>query len=107
MNQQFLILRLRAAIAARLTTDIQQLLDGHGVVAFSRALSAWSPRVVADGLSLLPPFQREVVLHHVPSRLRDALQRVRINRGSGVSSGFPQAPASSARIADSDDGHRA
>ena len=67
MNHPFLALHLRALTALHRSADLRRLLDGHGLVAFAAALSSWSPRFVADALSMLPPIQRCAVLHHLPA----------------------------------------
>jgi hypothetical protein len=54
MNQNNLPTGLRSALAERHPAAVRHLLDHHGLVAFSAALATWSPRVVADVLSLLP-----------------------------------------------------
>jgi hypothetical protein len=70
IRKKNLPIRLRSALAEHRPTAVRELLDHHGLVAFASALAAWSPRVVADGLSLLPPAQRSAVLRHLPSALR-------------------------------------
>lgn len=75
MPRPDLTLQLRAAIAARCPADLRQLLDDHGLVAFSAAIADCSPRLASDALSLLPPLQRGAVLRHMPSRRRAQLLR--------------------------------
>lgn len=70
MNPTTFVPHLRAAIAARRPAALRQLIDDHGLVAFSNALAACSPRVAADALSLLPPAQCNAVLRHMPSARR-------------------------------------
>lgn len=81
MNRLFFTLRLRAIIAARRPADLRRLLDDQGLVAFAAALSPRSPRAVADALSMLPSIQRGAVLRHLPTRLRDDLQRLHLCPG--------------------------
>lgn len=76
MNQKNLSTCLRSALAERRIAAVRELLDHHGLVAFASALAAWSPRVVADALSLLPPAKRSAVLRHLPSALREDGVRV-------------------------------
>lgn len=71
MNQKNLPIRLRAALAERRPAAVRHLLDHHGLVPFAVALAVWSPRVVADVLSLLPEVDRAAVLRHLPSALRE------------------------------------
>ena len=54
MNHPALVMRLRAAVAAHLPADLQQLLADHRRVAFAAAVAACSPRVPADAVSMLP-----------------------------------------------------
>lgn len=61
---------LRSALAGRRPLDLRRLLDRHGARAFSAVLAAWSPRAVADVLSLLPFGQRTAVVRHLPWSLR-------------------------------------
>ena len=82
MNQKNLPVRLRSALAERRPTALRELLQHHGLVAFASALAAWSPRVVADALSLLPPPERSAVLRHLPSALRE--DSVCVRPGAGV-----------------------
>ena len=70
MTREDLKIRLRLAIAERRPAALRQLLDHHGLAAFAAALAAWSPRVVADALSLLPQAERASVLRHLPAVLR-------------------------------------
>lgn len=71
MNQNNLPTRLRSALAERRPAAVRHLLGHHGLVAFAAALAVWSPRVVADVLSLLPQADRVAVLRHLPSALRE------------------------------------
>jgi len=71
VNPNNLPIRLRSALAERRPAAVRHLLDHHGLVAFAVALAAWSPRVVADVLSLLPQVDRAAVLRHLPSVLRE------------------------------------
>ena len=71
MNQKNLPVRLRVALAERRAAVVRELLDHHGLVHYASALAVWSPRVVADALSLLTPVQRSAVLRHLPSALRE------------------------------------
>lgn len=77
MNHSALVMRLRAAVAARLPADLQQLLADHGLVAFATAVAACSPRVAADAVSMLPSAQRAAVSRHLPSCLRTSLSASR------------------------------
>jgi hypothetical protein len=77
MIHQDLARQLRAAVAARSPFELRRLLDDHGLVAFASALNMWSPRLVADALSLLPPLRRSAVLRHLPSHRREELSQVR------------------------------
>ena len=70
MNTTALVPSLRAAIVARRSAALRQLFDDHGLLAFSNAVTACSPRTAADALSLLPPAQRNAVLRHMPSSRR-------------------------------------
>lgn len=70
MNTTNIVPRLRAAIAARRPTALRQVIDDHGLVVFSNALAACSPRVATDALSLLLPAQCNAVLRHMPSARR-------------------------------------
>ena len=65
---------LRAAIAQRATSEIYELLQRHGLVAFAQALSPWSARAIADVLSLLPPAMRTAVWLHLPAANGHALR---------------------------------
>ncbi|SEB24815.1 hypothetical protein [Variovorax sp. YR216] len=82
MNQKHLSTCLRSALAERRPAAVRELLDHHGLVPFASALAAWSPRVVADALSLLPPVRRSAVLRHLPSALRE--DRLCVQPGTGV-----------------------
>lgn len=65
---------LRAAIAQRATSEIYELLQRHGLVAFAQALAPWSARAIADVLSLLPPAMRTAVWLHLPAANGRALR---------------------------------
>ena len=65
---------LRAAIAQRATSEIYELLQRHGLVAFAQALAPWSARAIADVLSLLPPATRTAVWLHLPAANGRALR---------------------------------
>ena len=73
MNHPALVMRLRAAVAAHLPADLEQLLADHGLVGFAAAVAACSPRVAADAVSMLPSAQRTAVSRHLPSCLRTTL----------------------------------
>lgn len=67
-------LALRAAVASRRITHLQQLFTEHGVLAFSDALLNCSPRVAADALSLLSASERTSILRHLPLTAREKLR---------------------------------
>ncbi len=71
-NQDF-SLSLRRAVAGRHTSELRQLLDERGLATFASGLAHWSPRVIADAVTLLPVERQATVLRHLPSRLRDQL----------------------------------
>jgi len=73
MSNQDLSLALRRAVAGRRTSELQQLLDERGLATFANGLANWSPRVIADAVTLLPVARQAAVLRHLPSRLRDQL----------------------------------
>ena len=87
MNHPLLALRLRALIALHRPADLRRLLEGRGLVAFVAALGHWSPRAVADALSMLPSIQRGAVLRHLPARVRDDLQRLHLRPGPSAPRG--------------------
>ncbi|MEB0113130.1 hypothetical protein RCH10_005298 [Variovorax sp. GrIS 2.14] len=62
---------LRSALAERRPVVLRHLLDLHGAAAFADGLAAWSPRLVADALSLLLQTQRMAVMRHLPFALRN------------------------------------
>ena len=74
MNREDLQFIVRAAIAARDAHEIHQLLERHGLVAFSQALAPWSTRAIADGLTLLGPAHRAPVIRHLPPHSRTRLE---------------------------------
>ncbi|MBO9883902.1 hypothetical protein [Xanthomonas sp. D-109] len=71
---------LRAAVAMRRTEALRHLLAAHGARAFALALSAQSPRVMADALSLLSVADRI----RVRARLPHAAQRRLHEAGASV-----------------------
>jgi len=73
MPNQDVSLALRRAIAGRRASELRQLLDERGLVTFANRLAHWSPRVIADAVTLLPVERQAAVLRHLPSRLRDQL----------------------------------
>lgn len=81
MTYQQLALPLRRAIATHRVAKIRQLVDIHGLVAFSAALSSMPPRVAADALSLIPLGQRAAVRRHLSVRLREDLGGLDFVRG--------------------------
>lgn len=81
MTRQALHAALRAAIAARDIAALRQLFSEYGVLAFAGAVSACSPRVAADALSLLISTERTAVLRHLPPTVRDSLRPLGLELG--------------------------
>ncbi|MDR0227009.1 MAG: hypothetical protein LBI66_11350 [Burkholderiaceae bacterium] len=74
-------LALQAAIAARRTEQLHDLLLQHGPHLFAHAVEALTPRQQADILSLLAPQQRaEVYRHLAPAARRQWLQSATVAR---------------------------
>lgn len=88
---------LRAAIAQRATSEIYELLQRHGLVAFAQALSPWSARAIADVLSLLPPATRTAVWLHLPAANGRALRAAGLTPCNtprdAAPTGVPSAPS--------------
>lgn len=62
---------LRSALAERRPVVLRHLLHLHGAATFADGLASWSPRLVADALSLLLETQRLAVMRHLPFALRN------------------------------------
>ena len=73
MPNQDLSPALRSSVAGRRTPELQQLLDERGLASVASGLANWSPRAIADAVTLLPVAQQAAVLRHLPSHLRDQL----------------------------------
>ena len=86
---------LRSALAERRPVVLRHLLHLHGAAAFADGVAAWSPRLVADALSLLLETQRMAVMRHLPFALRkhDLCIQValRHSSGSAAPAGLPPA----------------
>lgn len=65
---------IRIAILQHKPVVLKNLLDTHGMVAFSKAISAFSPRLIADVLAMLPLEERKCVIQHLSRKARHKLE---------------------------------
>jgi hypothetical protein len=101
MNREDFKTLLRSALAERRPVVLQHLLDLHGAAAFADGLAAWSPRLVADALSLLLPTQRMAVMRYLPFTLRNHDLCIQVARRDAYDAAPPPRPPAAARVASS------